>query len=240
MENRDQPGVDNTLVIHYLTLRQLIGILGILLPVFLIVGSFLTECKHIEASISDFYYTRLRDVFVVTLSAVSLFLFTYKGYDPLDKIMTNLAGVFGLVVAFFPTTFYPGICVPCFSIYPSRVPAVLLPCYHGMAVGAIHLTAASLFFITLAFISFFLFTKVSETGTPTPQKIVRNRIYRICACIMIGCILLLVPYFTIATVKSHLDRYNLVFWMETIALWAFGTSWLIKGEFILKDKPMVA
>lgn len=27
-----------------------------------------------------------------------------------------------------------------------------------------------------------------------------------------------------------------VFWLETVALLAFGTSWLVKGELVLKDK----
>ena len=31
---------------------------------------------------------------------------------------------------------------------------------------------------------------------------------------------------------QHLDP---VFWLESIALWAFGISWITKGELILKD-----
>jgi hypothetical protein len=27
-----------------------------------------------------------------------------------------------------------------------------------------------------------------------------------------------------------------VFWLESIALWAFGISWRIKGELVLEDK----
>jgi hypothetical protein len=27
-----------------------------------------------------------------------------------------------------------------------------------------------------------------------------------------------------------------IFWLEVIMLWAFGFSWLVKGETILRDK----
>jgi hypothetical protein len=32
-----------------------------------------------------------------------------------------------------------------------------------------------------------------------------------------------------------LTAFNPVFWLETIAILAFGVSWLTKGEAILKD-----
>jgi hypothetical protein len=54
---------------------------------------------------------------------------------------------------------------------------------------------------------------------------------------MVGCILLLVPYFLMDTIKTQLDKFKPVFWMETLALWAFGISWLVKGQLLLKDKP---
>jgi len=34
-----------------------------------------------------------------------------------------------------------------------------------------------------------------------------------------------------------LERYAPIFWLEGIAVIAFGVSWLTKGEAILKDKP---
>ena len=34
---------------------------------------------------------------------------------------------------------------------------------------------------------------------------------------------------------AYYDAHNLTFWMEAIAIEAFGISWLIKGETILTD-----
>jgi len=30
--------------------------------------------------------------------------------------------------------------------------------------------------------------------------------------------------------------YNPLFWLETLAILAFGVSWIVKGEAILKDE----
>ncbi len=38
--------------------------------------------------------------------------------------------------------------------------------------------------------------------------------------------------------KKHFpnfESFNPIFWLEAIALWAFGISWLTKGETILID-----
>ena len=64
------------LVISYLTLRKLVGLLGMLLPFVLFFGYLIFErdCTF-PPSISHFYYTDLGNCFVGTLWAVSLFLF---------------------------------------------------------------------------------------------------------------------------------------------------------------------
>jgi hypothetical protein len=33
----------------------------------------------------------------------------------------------------------------------------------------------------------------------------------------------------------ELQQYKPVFWFETIAVWAFGLSWLTKGNVLFKD-----
>lgn len=231
----------NELVPHYLAFRQLLGFLGMFLPVILIIGSFLDGCGHLENSISNYYYTALRDFFVVILSAVALFLITYKGYDTTDKWVTSMAGILGLLTAFIPTNYKSGICLPCYNQLESTLinqPNQIIPCPHSTYIGYIHLGCAAAFFLTLAGISIFLFTKKSETDKPTNEKLKRNRIYRICGGIMVFCVLVLVPCFISHSLRDQYDKINLVFWMESVALEAFGFSWIVKGEFLLKDKPV--
>lgn len=71
----------------------------------------------------------------------------------------------------------------------------------------------------------------------TKLKRHRNRVYITCGIIMLGCILLISSYF-IFELHQYLVIYNLkpIFWLETFALWAFGVSWLTKGQAILSDE----
>lgn len=93
-------------LISYLTLRKAVGILGIIFPIVLIVGSVICcGCSEVQSSISAYYHTGMRNLFVGLLCAIGLFLFAYRGYDSADAITGNIACLFALGVAFFPTSF---------------------------------------------------------------------------------------------------------------------------------------
>lgn len=221
MEN---PGNEqDNLLISYKTLRKAVGILGITLPLTLIIGSrFIGKCDLIQHSISHYYYTIMGDVFVGTLCAFGIFLITYKGYTKTDNVASNLAGLFAICIALFPT--YENSDFQC--------------CIYNLPINdfrtGVHYGSAALFFIALAFMSFFLFTKSS--GDKTPQKIIRNRIYRICAIVIVMSIILIFMYHNITSIQNKFSEYQVVFWLESIALFAFGFSWLVKGEALFKDK----
>ena len=225
MEQNNPEPKNDFYLIHYLTLRKTVGFLGILLPVILVLGSIMIfGCPNVETSISNYYHTNMGNVFVGILCAFSVFLFAYKGPEKKDGIAGNIAGTFGAIAAICPTTIKDGICFP----------SGMTPALHSDYIGTIHLIFAALFFVVLAYFSLFLFTKTS--GNPTPEKLKRNKVYKICGVVMIACILLLIPYFAFPSMKPQLNEYKYVFCLETIALWAFGFSWLTKGEFLLKDK----
>lgn len=218
---------DNPQLISYKLLRQLIGLLGIILPVLLVVGAFYYgNCEIVQSSISDYYHTKMRNILVGVLCAVAFFMFTYKGYDIRDSIAGNLACIFAIGVAFFPT----GVdtlseCAEQCIIYEDWIKTV-------------HFTFAGLFFATLIYFSLFLFT---ESKTPKHEleapKRKRNIIFKTCAYVMIACVVLIALYFFFLKEKyPELHHLDPVFWLESIALWAFGISWLTKGQFILKDK----
>jgi len=40
----------------------------------------------------------------------------------------------------------------------------------------------------------------------------------------------------ITSLKDHLEKYKPVFWLEWLALIAFGISWLVKGKAFATDK----
>lgn len=214
---------EQQLVISYLTLRKAVGILGILLPVVLAIGvPIISSCNILQDSISDYYFTKMGSVFVGTLCAVGLFLFSYKGYEKKDSIASKFACLFALGVAFSPT-YGPEASSVCNFLHRNS----------NTWGSTIHDISAALFFLTLAYFSLFLFTKSS--GKPTGNKLKRNIIYKVCGYTILCCIVMIVLYFKIPSLRSALQDYKPVFIMETLALWAFGFSWLTKGEFILKD-----
>lgn len=193
----------------YIALRKTVGWIGILLPFVLILGNEVIFKGAFHNSISYYYYTGMRNVFVGSLCAVGLFLFFYAGYDKWDDWAGNLAGAFAIGIAWLPTSEY------------------------GLdTIGILHFVCATIFFLILALMSIFLFTKTDQEEEMGSPKKHRNTIYRICGYVMIGCLLAIVVYVMFFQEKKVT---SLIFWAETVALVAFGVSWLTKGGSIFPD-----
>ncbi len=200
-------GSDNVIV-SYVTLRRVVGVLGMGLPLVVALWGFaLRSPPSLQDSISAYYDLRTRDAFVGILFTIAWFLLTYRGHERKDDVAGNFACVFALGVALFPTSGTPG-------------------------EKAVHFTAATGLFLVLAYFSLFLFTKSGPTQTP--QKVVRNRLYRTCGWIMLACIALIALYNAFGK-GTPIATWKPVFWLESLALWAFGISWLVKGETIWRD-----
>ena len=207
------------LVLTYYHLRKIIGVIAISLPFILLFGNLLFFNHYgIESSISHYYYTDMRNVFVGILFAFGVFLFSYKGHERKDDIAGDLACLFAVGVALFPTT-------------PTETATTI--------TGYIHVTCAALFFLTLSYFSLFLFTKTDPNKTPSPQKYIRNRVYRACGIIMLACMVLVVIYYQLPdSSKMFLAYYKPVFTLETLMVVAFGISWFTKGRGLYADEAL--
>jgi hypothetical protein len=234
-----QAGTERQLAMSYLGLRRGIGYIGLLLPFVLPIGKIIFDGHSLEGSMSAYFYTVTGRVFVGSLCAIGVFLISYR-YKKWDIIASIVAGVSAIMVAFFPTT-------------PAGTPTPIQE-----AIGIVHGMSAGLFFLTLALISILLFTKTNPYQAVKPRKFTdylamffvtrtkpefplnprkkkRNVIYRACGWIILFCIagMLIVG---IPCIKEHVDKYHPVFWLESIAVFAFGASWLVKGDTILADR----
>jgi hypothetical protein len=204
-------------IISYLTLRKTIGVLGISLVPVLVIGSFIIDHlingqpAAIQTSVSAYYYTGMRNELEGILFGIGMFLLCYDGYDRQDSIISKLAGFFGLCIALFPTS-------------PTSE--------KGDVISVIHYVTAGIFFALLAYTSVFLFTKT--TDYPTPQKVRRNRIYRICGIVMAVAVTG-IPFDGINSIWDKIGFLHPTLILELLALTSFGISWLTKGEFWLKD-----
>lgn len=218
MKNDLLPGIKtpekNDQIVSYYALRILIGAAGILLPFLLIIGNLIANSSlQIEFSVSDYYdNSAAGDILVGILFVLGFFLMTYKGYDKTDSRAANLGCVFALGVALFPTT------------------------STNQVVHIMHFVFAVLLFSVFIFFSIYLFRKKGP-GVCTKQKNNRNRVYFTCGIIMILCIASIA--LSMIFFQSQSQAYNLVFWFESVALIAFGISWVTKAEFLfLKDKEV--
>jgi hypothetical protein len=217
-ESLSKKGKDKLyLVISYLNLRRAIGVLGVLFPVILCLGAYWAGGYTIQSSISAYYHTNMRDIFVGILFVEAVFLFSYRGHGLIDNIIGNLGCIFALGTAILPTA--PEN--PFMNVNP--------------LISTLHFVCATLFFGTLISFSLFLFTRTHKNKTPTRRKKARNRVYRACGFIMLVCILLIGLYHGLKLNHTDLANLHPVFWFESLALWAFGISWFTKGETIFRD-----
>jgi hypothetical protein len=196
--------------------RQLIGGVGMVFPflIWLIAGLRPTgEYPWIpQTSISAYYYTGAVSAFAGMLIALSLFLFTYRGYDNKyyrrDRVAASISGAAAVLVALFPTS------------APSDM---LAPSWWAPRTGAIHLFSAAVLFGSFIYFSLIQFPMSSvEKGKPLPRdKRVRNAIYISCGVAMAVC---MVWVFYASFIGAP------IFWPEALALEFFAISWLVKGR----------
>lgn len=220
------PPLDNEFIISFFRLRQALGYIGIAMPVIVNRGASWIDGIPWNTSISAYYYTSLRDVFVGSLAAIGVFLFCYRGPDKLDNWLTNLAGICAIGIGLFPTdpTYH--------QVILDRCPNVLDgPCYERHLLG-FHFYLAAGFFLIISYLAVFRFKKPSRPYI-TRQKETRNKLYVICGIAMFLSLI------AIALIKLF-SPHTSIFVPEAIAVIAFGVAWLTKGQAFLKDKDIIA
>lgn len=207
------PALPDPLIISYMTLRKVIGFLGLFLVPVMVLGSLILDHPpKIQISVSAYYYTSMRNELEGIICGISLFLLSYHGYSKQDSIVSKIAGLFALGIAFFPTS---------------------ETAQKGDVLSILHYLTAGVFFAALSYMSIWLFTK--SDGNKTEQKKKRNRVYRVCGVIMAVSVLG-IPIDGIPAIHDKIIFLKPTLIFETLALVSFGISWLTKGEFILGDK----
>jgi hypothetical protein len=206
----DLQETDNTLVLSYLDLRKSVGTVGILLPFVLSVGKTLLDHPGILNSVSSYYYSVMGNVFVGSMCAIGVFLWSYKGYDWRDSVTGTVAAIGAVCVALFPTA--------------PDTDATL----QQINIGTVHIIFAGVFFLALAYFSLVLFRLTDPSRPPTRMKLVRNKVYTVCGYVIIVAIALIAAVHLLPA-DSRLWAFSPVFWLESLAIVAFGISWFVKG-----------
>lgn len=208
--------------ISYQNLRRVIGFLGIFFPFFMLIGLIILggNVDTMPGSISAFYYTGMRNMFVSLLTASAISFFFYRSQEIFFNNLLNLAGVCALGVAFFPTT------------DGSESSSNSL----SQIIGYVHLCFAGSLFLIQGIFCLFLFPKSANGFIMTTQKKIRNKVYRYSgSLIFLSLIMMAIYLFLLENKFPLLKSYHPIFIFETIGLQAAGLAWFIKGELIFKD-----
>lgn len=206
-----QGSITKHITLTYVNLRVGMAIIAFLLPLLLALWSLFSGTKLLP-SISAYYHTPMRDVFVGSLVAVGACLYLYKGFSDRENKALNCAGIFAVGVAFLPT------CIPDVSIMTDDMCNQGLPC----VVKWLHRISAFLFFIPVAYVSTF---RGKDTVNLIDDEKIRNKylyLYRIIGPLMIVLPAIAVIYFVIK------DSDSIIFFVESAAIWAFALFWLTK------------
>jgi hypothetical protein len=221
----------------YLIMRIVVGALGVALPVWLVFGDERLGGTPVPRdSLSAYYYSGARELFVGVLAAIAVFLVCYRVAErSWDNGLSLLAGGAVLTVAVFPTG------------PPAHVEELtpLQNAFGVQLVQTIHFTAAGVFIVSLGVISFFFGVREGSRPREEGQRCSR-RFWRNYHWFWAGAILMAVLWIGATELTDGLaiwEPSKSLLIGEWVAVWAFGASWLLKGmerDMLRRGKPQAA
>jgi len=202
----------------YVTLRFAIGVLGLSLPfVLVLVEPILFNGQPFpRGSLSAYYYSGMRELFVGVLWAIGVFLVLYKLTEfSWESRLSTLAGFAAVLVALFPTG-RPGDGV---SLTP------LQDLLGESRVEGIHFFAAAVFIGSLAPITYFFGREEGKRPDRPGRR--SGRFWRAYHWTCTGVIVAAAALALFAGITGEPDKGLLI--AEAVAVWGFAASWLMKG-----------
>jgi hypothetical protein len=207
----------------FLLLRRAIGWIGTLLPIVVIAGDAAFSSGPLPNSLSDYYYTPMRNILVGALCVLGVFLLLYDVSVRVDRWITNAAGIGVLGVAFLPGS-----------------PPVAHLTTSQEVIGNLHVFFAAIAFVGLSATMWRFAYAVSDGPDAAPPSARGAVFYRVSACVMLGFVILsgvaiLLPLSVQNTTLAIYDT-------EALAIFTFGISWLVKGRALqpLASAPAIA
>lgn len=194
-----------------------IGLIAILLPFVIQLGFDKMQCiDGTMNSISAYYHTESRDLLMGLVCTLGFSFLAYNGHHEIDMILSKIAALCALGVAFIPT-----------SIFEGEYETACIMADGSRMRECIHICCAAILLIVMGIFSIFIFTHREENDVIHPRKLFFYRFYG--AVIFIALLLIAFYfYFDWSPTFSHWE-VKPVFLLESICLFAFGCSWLLKS-----------
>lgn len=208
----------------YIIIGALVGIIGVLLPFVFIIGEvfFLRGGVHVRGSISGYYHTSMRDVFVAGLCVTGFLLATYRSSEVRTREFwfSLVAGIAVIGVVFFPTG-RPGLAENAALCGTAPEPPGCSPVQQHFGetfVATLHFGCALAFILSLALICFVF----ARQGGNTSAKLQVS-----CGWTIIAAV--------VGAVVGELNDFaawelTALYLGEVISVWAFALSWLAESR----------
>jgi hypothetical protein len=206
----------------YLLIRTTVGAIGVLLPFMLwaVDALVLRGSPTARGSLSAYYHSGARDLFVGALCITGCLLLTYLASQPKtwDYWLSTVAGAAVLGVALLPTS------------RPDEYAGPLTPLqdrWGEQTVAHLHATFAGIFILSLAALCFVFASRDQRYGG-------HPRVHRACGIAILAAVAWVVLGHFLPLAIGWLTSLYLG---EVVSVWAFGTSWLLKGFDLLHLTP---
>ncbi|MGH1367012.1 MAG: hypothetical protein ACRBCL_00240 [Maritimibacter sp.] len=210
---------DHALAFH--RVRMALGVLGMALPLLLALSGRLVD-GHVQPSISDFFHTSARDLFVGGLTAIAVFMITHKGLGAgaghqqsrLGSLFAILAGVSALGVALIPNE--------------AEVITTLSQEILGLGLApALHYGAATMFYLMMSLTCLLVYARTTTGWEARFHRIMGWTVW--CT----GWAVMLLTFWKRSGapgIQAFTIDNNLIFWDESLGVWAFCASWLVQAH----------
>lgn len=219
----------------YLFLRRCMGWLALIFPVVLVVSGLLIGVQNgIQTSMSAYYWAQASDgkstgdLFVGFLWAIGIFLILYTGWDAKENRTLDLAGLFAIGVAMFPTTPESGSIPESGALFPDWI----LQSWDifGMDV-TIHGFCAVSLFGCMAYVCLACASNTLDKIKPVEDRCTWERRYFWLGLAMIG-----VPLFATVLIAVFKIENYLTLVLEVLGVWIFSVYWRVKTSELKKSE----
>jgi hypothetical protein len=256
----------------YRALRALIGAIAVLIVPVVYIGNWfiftrqLGDCfgpnRGIPGSLSAFYYTHMRNLFVGAMCAMGVFFVAYRGYSKWDNRITNVAGLAAICIGLFPTLppFYsqsPGGPNLFFTASNRCGPVTLITYHlspHQSAYRWVHVVSLIVLFTMVFLMVLVQFTRTDKPEGERQPANSENLIGKIVAwwtglfkvgqpkkrrnrlyVICAGGIALSALLAIVGPLFDNTAPWLLI--AEVGAFWSFGFAWYVKGAASAVNQP---
>jgi hypothetical protein len=219
----------------YRALRNAIGWLAFGLPWAVFLGYWIIFSHHDVAclvpigdklpdSLSGYYYSHMRDVFVGSMCAAGVFLMFYRGRHNLERRLTNLAGLCAVGIALFPTTRPVMPVSSCGPVIQAGMPSA--PVWSAW----LHAVFLVVLMVAVAWVILCWQRSDAKRSDIEQKRKKRNKSY------YYACIAFMVIAGALALIQEvSFDKQtdSLAPWLlyaEAIAFLAFGVAWFVNGQ----------